>query len=148
LRVRDTETMEVPGTGSPGPHACGGTRLHQIDRRQAPEIMPLAVAREVALVRAPTHLARLAPFADETVDGPGVDELAALLRLAGGLSVALGDVNHLHAQALCEITPVRARGGIARVDSRVGGNVEQGLLDEMRDQAGIRSVRENRGRRL
>ncbi len=31
-------------------------------------------------MRTPTHFARLAAFADEAVDGPGIDELAHFLR--------------------------------------------------------------------
>ena len=109
--------------------------------------MALAVAREVALVRAPAHFTRLAAFTNEAIDRPGVDELAKLLRSVRHLRVAFGDVHNLHAQAPRELAPLGARAGRAGVDLRVGGDVEQRLLEEMRYQPGIGAVGEHRGGR-
>ena len=82
LAVRDQEAVERPGERCPGAHAGRRARLHQVDRAAAAEVVPLAVARPVLLVRAPAELGRLRALADEAVDRPGVDELAELLRAA------------------------------------------------------------------
>ena len=96
-----------PALRRPGAHARARARLHQVDRRQAAEIVALAVAREVALVRAPAQLGRLRALADEAVHRPGVDELARLLGLVGDLRVALGDVDDLDAELARERRPSR-----------------------------------------
>ena len=45
-----TETVEVTGARRPRAHPRGGSRLREVDRRHAAEVVALAVAREVALV--------------------------------------------------------------------------------------------------
>ncbi len=80
LAVRNAKAIEVACTRSPGTHPRRGSGLHEIDRRQAAEIMPFPVTREIPLMRTPAHFARLATFADEAVDGPGIDELSYFLR--------------------------------------------------------------------
>jgi hypothetical protein len=80
LAMRDQEAVEMAGLERrPGAHARRGARLRQVDRGAAAEVMALAVAREILLVRAPAQLGRLATLADEAVDRPGVDELVGLL---------------------------------------------------------------------
>ncbi len=148
LRVGDAKAVEVSRARRPGADPCAGSRLHQIDRRHAAEVMAFAIARKVSLVSAPAHLARLCALTDEAVDGPGVDELARLLRHAGRLGIALGDVHHLDAETAGQIAPVRARARLAGSDTRVGGDVEERLLYEMRHQARIRPVSQHGGRRL
>src|SRR5438067_13659632 len=107
--------MEMAGARRPGAHARAGAGLRQVDRRQAAEVMALAVARKIALVRAPAHLTRLRALADEAVDRPGVDEFARLLRLGRDLRVALGDVDDLHAEAAGQLAPLGARSEERRV---------------------------------
>jgi hypothetical protein len=124
----------------------GRAGLHQVDRAAAPEVVPLAVARPVLLVRAPTELGRLRALAHEAVHRPGVDELAELLRLTPDLRVALGDVDHLHAELLRQPPPLLAGRGLGGVQSEIAGQVEQGLLDEMRNQARVGAVRKHRRR--
>ena len=97
-------------------------------------------------MRAPAELGRLAAFADEAVDRPGVDELAEALRHLRDLRVALGDVDHLHLQLVRQRRPLLARARIAGVDAGVGREIQQRLLDEVRHQAGIRAVRQHRRR--
>src|SRR5882724_8701248 len=98
LAVGNAKPMEMACARRPGAHTCRRTRLHEIDRRHAAEVMPLAVAREVLFVGAPAHLAGLTALADESVDRPGVDELARYLWDGGHLVVTLGDVHHLDTQ--------------------------------------------------
>ena len=87
-------------------------------------------------------------FADEAVHRPRVDELARLLRAVRHLRVALGDVDHLHAEPPREIAPVRARLRDCLLRRSVSRrDVEQRLLHEMRNEARIRAVREHGGRR-
>ena len=79
LVVGDQEAVEGAFQRRPGAHAGGGARPQQVDRRVAADLVPAAVRRQRLLVRAPAQLGRLAAFADEAVDRPGVDELARLL---------------------------------------------------------------------
>ena len=69
--------------------------------------MVLAVGRKMFLMRAPTQFTGLRAFADKTIDGPGIDELKALLAGTGDLRIALGAMNHLHTQLHCELRPLR-----------------------------------------
>src|SRR5207253_9959111 len=87
------EAVKMPGARRPGAHAGTGAGLHEVDRGEAPGVVALAVAREVALVGPPAHLARLRALAHEAVDRPGIHEFARLLRAARDLGVALGDVH-------------------------------------------------------
>src|SRR5260221_930619 len=98
------------------------------------------------LVRAPAELGRLRALAEEAVDRPGVDELARLFRDLGDLGVALGNVDDLDPEPLGECGPAGAVGrwldrwvGIAR-------DIEERLFDEMRDEAGIGAMGQNRRR--
>ena len=144
--MRDQKAVIGAFERRPAAHPRAGPGLQQVDRRPAAEIVPPAVRREMPLVRAPAQLGRLRAFADEAVDRPGVDELAGLLRDRRDLRVALGDMDRLDAEPLGEARPAGAVG--RRLDRRVGvaGEVEQRLLDEMRDEAGIGAVRDDRGR--
>src|SRR5580658_1386677 len=101
----------VIGTVDRGPaaHPRGHTRLRQVDRRAAAKVEAPPVAREIAFVRTPAELRRLAAFRYEAIDRPGVDKLVRLLRDRGHLGIALGDVNHLDAQTLCKLGPFAAR---------------------------------------
>src|SRR5581483_4424208 len=92
----DTEAVEVAGLRRPGAHPGAGPRLHEIDGREAAEVMALAIAWKIPLVGTPAHLARLRAFADKAVDRPGVDELARLLGHVRDLAIALGDVDDLY----------------------------------------------------
>src|SRR6185437_7352838 len=147
LAMRDAIAMKVAGPWRPGPHARAGSRLHEVYGGHATEVVPFAGAGEVAFVRSPAHLAGLRALAHEPVDGPGVDELAGLLGHARDLGVALRDVNDLDAQLARELAPFAAGSGLAGVHLRVGGDIEQRLLDEMRYEPRVGAVREHRGRR-
>jgi hypothetical protein len=110
------------------------------------EIVALTAWRQLLLVRAPAELGRLAAFADEAIDRPGVDELAHALRHVCDLRVALGDVDHLHLQLVRECRPLLTRARIAGVDADVRCEIQQRLLDEVRHQTGIRAVRQHGSR--
>src|ERR1700753_1656383 len=112
----------MPCFWRPRAYASARTRLHQVDRSHAAEVVPLTVTWEVTLVSAPTHLRRLGALAHKTVDRPGVDELANFLGNVRRLRVALGDVHDLDAEAVREIAPVAACGRVARIHLRVGGD--------------------------
>ena len=144
--VRDDVAVERAFDRRPGAHLGEQAGTVQVDRRVAAERVALAVGRQRLLVRAPAHLGGLAAFGDEAVDRPGVDELAHFLRLGRNLRVALGDVDHLHAQALGELAPALARGRDRRLQAGVAGHVHQRLLGEVRDQARIGAMRDH-GRR-
>src|SRR3954454_12130012 len=138
--------MEMSGLRGPGTNAGARSRLHEIDRRQAAEVVTLAVPREILLVRAPAHLARLTALTDKPVDGPGVDELTGLLGNLGDLVVTLGDVHHLDAELTGEITPFAARCWIDSGQADVSGDVEHRDLGEVRHQARVRTMRDHSGR--
>src|ERR1700756_1030802 len=130
--MRDQESVEMPRLRSPGadPGARAGTV--QIDRAARALLVPSAVRREMLLVRAPPEFGRLSPFADEAVDRPGIDELVSDLGHIGDLRVAFGDMDDLDAEGLGKPGPGLAAAGSSRVDARVLGDVEQGLLDQVR----------------
>src|SRR6267142_274528 len=144
--MSNAKPMEIARTRRPGTHPCGRTRLHEIDRRHATEVMPLAVAREILLVRAPAHLTRLAALADESIDRPGVDELAGLLGDGSHLVVAFGDVHHLDTELSGKLAPLRPRLRVPRVHTGIGRNVEYRLLGEVRDEPRIRTMSDHGGR--
>src|ERR1700734_3064811 len=99
--------------------------------------MAAPVPGEMLLVRAPAQLGGLSPFADETVNRPGIDELVRFLRHFGDLRVALGDVYDLDAEGLGELGPGLAAAGRSRIDPGVLGYVEQGLFAQVRTHARI-----------
>src|SRR6185312_7538930 len=132
--MRDAVPVKVAGPRRPGPHARAGTGLHEVDGCHAAEVMPLAVAGKIPLVSSPAHLAGLRPLAHETVDGPGVDELAGLLGSARNLGIALGDVNDFDAELTRELAPLDPGGGLTGIHLGVGGNIEQRLLHEVRHE--------------
>src|SRR5450759_229817 len=106
----------------------------------------LAVTRKMLFVRAPAELARLRAFADEAVDRPGVDELTAALRGMRRLRVALGAMDHLDAQFHCQTRPLFPgfREDIAVLD--VARQIDQGLLDPVRNQSRVGAVRRDHRR--
>src|SRR5882762_8370444 len=143
----DQESVEMSRLWSPGTDAGARAGTVQVDRASRAGLVASAVGREMLLMRAPPEFGGLSPFADEAVDRPGIDELVRNLRHIRDLSVALGDVNDLDAESLRKLGPGLAAARHSRVDARILGDVEQGLLDQVRDQARIGSVREHgRGR--
>ena len=134
----------MAGQRRPGAHARGGARLRQVDRRATTEVMTLAVTREILFMGAPAQLRRLLAFGHEAIDRPGVDELVGLLGNAGHLRVALGHMHDLHADAAGQLGPLLARGGFGRLQLRIAGQLQQRLLDEVRDQARVGAMRHHR----
>jgi hypothetical protein len=147
LAMGDQEAMVRAFEGRPAAHARAGTRAVEIDRGVTAMTVAMAIRRKVALVRAPAEFGWLAAFAGKAFDRPGIDELARPLGMVRHLGVALGDVNRLDTQPLRQCGPA---GTITRLGIRVADrprDVEQGLLDEVRHQAGIDAMRQD-GRRL
>src|SRR5215469_8072688 len=100
----------------------------------------------MALMCSPAELGRLRAFADEAVDRPGVDEFARVFRDRRDLRIALRDMDHLDAEPLCEARPTVARNRNARTKAGILGQIDQRLLDEMRDQSRIGSMGQDGGR--
>ena len=65
---------------------------------RGPSCVLEGLRRQFFFVRAPAHFGRGGPFFAKAFDAPGVDEFVDLLGLVGDLRVALGAMNHLHAQ--------------------------------------------------
>ncbi len=105
--------------------------------------MSFAVAWEVALVGPPAHLTGLTALAHEAIDRPRIDELADFLRLVRTLRVAFGDMDDLHAHTSSQIPPISSGRRISGVDADVRRDVQERLLDEVRDKAGIRAMCEH-----
>src|ERR1700722_15522429 len=104
----------MPRLGGPGAHPRTRARAIQVDRAARSLRMPSAVRGEVLLMRAPAEFGGLSAFADEAVHGPGVDELVGLLRHIRDLGIALGDVNDLDPESLCQFGPGLAAGRSSR----------------------------------
>src|SRR6185295_479832 len=121
----------------PGAHLGAGTRLRQIDRGAGAEVVAIAVRRQALLVGAVAQLSGLQALRDEALDRPGVDELASRLRRLGALGVALGDVDALDADAPHQRRPILAALRLGNRNAGVAGDVEQRLLDEPRNHAGV-----------
>lgn len=93
----------------------------------------------------PAKFGRLRALADEAVDRPGVDELAALLGYVGYLGVALRHMDGLDPQRLGQFRPAAAGTRLLDLQTGVSGDVEQSLLHEMGDQPGIGAMGDHRG---
>jgi hypothetical protein len=103
---------------------------------------------KMPLVRAPAEFRRLAAFTGKALDRPGIDELTGALGQVRHLRVALGDVNHPDAEPprqRCPPGTVAWLTSLRHRQQRVG-QVEQGLLDEVRDEARVHAVGQHRGR--
>ena len=133
----DEEAELRPRGRGPGADARIGPGLVEVDRRAAAALMEARVGRRPLLVRAPAEFCRLHALRQEAFDRPGVDEHVARLRGLRALRVALGDMHALDAEAMGEAAPfvfrLRRRGFVAKI----GGEIDERLLDEPGDHAGI-----------
>src|ERR1700738_2546264 len=109
-------------------------------------MVPTPVHGESPFMVPPAELGRLRAFADKAVDRPGVDEFARLFRDQRYLRVALGDVDDLDAEPRGETSPIAAAGRCLAAETHVSREIDQCLLDEMRDEAWVGAVRQNSGR--
>ncbi len=96
-------------------------------------------------MRPPAEFRGLRALTDKAVDRPGVDEFARFLRRHRDLSIALGDMDGLYAETLGETGPIAPCAGNADVHSGVPRQIDQGPLDEMRHEARIGTVGQDRG---
>src|ERR1700692_3836317 len=139
--MRDQEAVEMSRLRSPGANPGARAGTIQIDRAARADRVPPAVRREMLLMRTPSEFGGLSSFADEAVDRPGIDELVRDLRHIGDLRIAFGDMHDFDAERLGKPGPGFAVAGRSRVDTRVLGDVEQGLLDQVRPQTRIGAMR-------
>src|SRR4051812_16850064 len=102
--------------------------------------MVLSVGWKMLFVRSPAELAWLRAFADETVHRPRIHELEAALARFGDLRVALRAMNCLDAQIHGELRPSTAGLWGLDVAFRVPRDVEQRLLDPVRNETRVRPV--------
>src|SRR6266436_7620663 len=126
--MRDQESVEMPRLRSPRANPGARAGATQVDGAARADLVPSAVGREMLLMRAPAEFGGLGSLADEAVDRPGIDELVRHLRHIRDLSVAFGDVHDPDTEGLGKLGPGLAAAGRSRVDARVLGDVEQGLL--------------------
>ncbi len=146
--MRDEKSVEVSRRRRPRAHTGAGARPIQVDGTARAGFVPPAVGRKMLLMRAPPQLRRLRAFADKTIDRPGIHEFVGLLRHIGNLGVAFGHVNDLDAQRLRQLRPAGAVLRNAGLHARVLGDVQERLFDQVRHQAGIGAMREDRRRRI
>ena len=133
----DEKAVERALQRRPGPHAGGGAGARQIDRRAAAEIVTPRhrPGSAVSCVPQPSSAgwqpSPTKPSIDQVLtNSPGC------LGDVGDLRVALGDVDDLDAEVAAPGSPSSARSvGAAVSTPGVAGDVQQRLLDEMRDQA-------------
>ena len=133
----DEEAELSPRGRGPGADARIGSGLVEVDRRAASALMEARVGRRPFLMRAPAEFRRLHALRQKAFDRPGVDEHVARLRRLRALRVAFGDMHALDAEAMGEAAPfvfrLRRRGFVAKI----GGEIDERLLDEPGDHAGI-----------
>ena len=155
--MADDHAEDVP-VRHEGAHPDVDAHLREADLVLRPILVLEGVLRERLLVRAPAHLGGRGAFLAEALDRPGVHEFVDLLRLVGDLGVALGAVDDLHAELLREETERAGRDqagdlfgagapGLLVLDEPVA-DVDQALLDEVRDEAGVGAVLDDGGRAL
>ena len=111
---------------------------------------------QLFFMRAPAHLGRGRPLLAEALHAPGIDELVHLFGLIGDLRVALAAMNHLDAELLGQVVKVPRLGVVSDLlrlrpaeflfRQRLLRDVQQRLLGEMADQAGVGSVFDHRRR--
>ena len=142
----DEEAELRPRGRGPGADARVGPRLVEVDRRAAAAFVEARVGRRPLLVRAPAELGRLHAFGQEPFDRPGVDEHVARLWMHGALRVALGDMHALDAEPLREASPFVLRLRLGRFVAEIVGEIDERLLDEPGDHAGIGAAAGDGGR--
>ena len=145
--VVSDEEAELPTRGGrPGTHAGVGARLVEVDRRAAAGLVKAGVGRRPFLVRAPAEFGRLHALRQKSLDRPGVDEHVARLRMLCALRIALGDMHAPDAEGLSELAPVLARLRLGALVAQVSRQIDERLLDEPGDHAGIGAAAGDRGR--
>ena len=108
--------------------------------------MEAGVGGRPFLVRAPAEFGRLHPLGQEALDRPGVDEYVARLRALSPLSVALGDVHALDPEPLGEAAPLVPGLRLGRLVAEIVGKMDERLLHEPGDHAGIGAAARDGGR--
>ena len=144
--MRDQESVIRAFERRPAANArCGAGTIEKYGR-VASEAVTRGIDGKEAFMAAPSHFARLHGFTDESVDRPGVDELATLLALGTNLRIALGDVYDLDFQRLRQRRPVLVARRLREFELVVRRHVDECLLDEYRREAGVRAHRHYRRR--
>ena len=148
LAVRDQEAVERPLQRRPGAHAGAGAGPLEIDRAPQPKSWRPPSGRKCRSCVPQPSSAGWQPSPTK----PSIDQVLTnspgRFGCSGHLRVALGDVDHLDAELARQRGPLRPRSAGDHRDRRPvsRGDVQQRLLDEVRDQAGIGAVRDHRRR--
>ena len=155
LAVADDHALDVP-VRHPGADPGVDAHARDADLVLRAVLVLEGVLRELLFMRAPAELGGRGAFLAEALDAPGVHKLVHLLRQVCDLRVALGAVDDLDAQGagqVIELTGAAELGDVFRgatlgflVGNQLPADVDQALLDEMRDEPGIRTVLDD-GRR-
>src|SRR5215470_2993690 len=120
----------------PGADPDGGAGPIEKDGAISPKVMAGPVDGKMPFMGAPTEFGRLPALAAEAVNRPGVDEFADALGHICDLRVPLRDMNNLDAYPVGELRPAGAIGRDGGWHGAgVAGDVNQSLLDEMRNEA-------------
>ena len=150
LAVADDHAHDVAAR-HPRSHPGSAARVREADLVARPGLVRVCESRQLLLVRSPTQFRRSDPFLVKALHRPGVDELVLELRLVADLGVALRDVNDLHAERMRQVVPraLVARSGdvvVRLFGKQCVGDVGECRLREMRNEAGVSAVVEDRGR--
>ena len=157
LAVADHHALDrvVRNPGAdPGVHAHPG----DADLVLRPVLVLVGVGRERLLVRSPSELGGGRALLAEALDAPGVHEFVDLLRDIRDLRVALAAVDHLDAELMGQVVEllggdeVLERLGLPALDPLLGQggsrDVEETLLGEVGNEAGVGPVLDHGGRAL
>ena len=159
--VRDGERLAVAHDHAvdgvvrhPGPDPRVHAHAGEADLVARPCPVAVGEGGQLLLVRAPPHLGGGRALLAEALDAPGVDELVHPLRLVGDLRVALAAMDDLDAQPAREVVELLLRDELADllrgpplgfpVRDEALTDVDQALLGEMRDQAGVGAMLDHR----
>src|SRR5271165_2796841 len=111
---------------------------------------------QLFFMSAPAHLGRGRPLLPEALNAPGIDELVHLFGLVCDLRVALAAMNDLDTELVGQVVKVPRLGVVSDLLAlgpavfffceRLLRDVQECVLGEMADQAGVRAVFDYRRR--
>ena len=142
----DEEAELRPRGRGPGADARVGPGLVEVDRRAAAALVEARVGRRPLLVRAPAELGRLHAFGQEPFDRPGVDEHVARLRILARCVSRSAICTPLTPSRSARAPPFVFRLRLGRLVAEIVGEIDQRLLDEPGDHAGIGAAAGDGGR--
>ena len=142
----------------PAPYPRVHSHLREKDLVFGPEWRDMGQEREVFFVRSPSHLCRRGALLPQPLDRPGADEFVYLFGAVGDLRIAFAAVYDLYAQFSRKVRKIPivnvffyrfyALFGIRSIPYEFFGYIDQPFFSEVRDQAGIRAMVNDGGRRM